>query len=75
MACTRGGRSWLERKHEEEAELGFVRQPYCVIIGGGQGGIALGARLRRLGVPTIILEKNARPGDSLAQALQVALPA
>jgi len=35
-----------------------------VIIGGGQGGIGLGARLKRLGVPTIIIEKNARPGDS-----------
>ena len=39
-------------------------QPYVVIIGGGQGGIALGARLRQLGVPTIIVEKNERPGDS-----------
>ena len=39
-------------------------QPYCLVIGGGQGGIALGARLRRLGVPTIIVEKNARAGDS-----------
>ena len=36
----------------------------CVIVGGGQGGIALGARLKRLGVPTIIVEKNERPGDS-----------
>ena len=35
-----------------------------VIIGGGQGGIGLGARLRRLGVPTIIIEKNPRAGDS-----------
>ena len=26
--------------------------------------MALGARLRRLGVPTIIVEKNAKPGDS-----------
>ena len=57
-------KTWLERKTEEEAELGATRQPYCVIIGGGQGGIALGARLKRLGVPTIILEKNARAGDS-----------
>jgi putative flavoprotein involved in K+ transport len=40
------------------------KQPYVVIIGGGQGGIALGARLRQLGVPTIIVEKNDRPGDS-----------
>ena len=57
------------------ATLGYATQPYCVIIGGGQGGIALGARLQRLGVPTIIVEKNARAGDSLAQPLQVALPA
>ena len=35
-----------------------------MIVGGGQGGIALGARLRQLGVPTIIVERNARPGDS-----------
>ena len=40
------------------------RSPYVVIVGGGQGGIALGARLRQLGVPTIIVERNARPGDS-----------
>ena len=56
--------TWLERKAQEEAALGSTKQPYCVIIGGGQGGIALGARLKRLGVPTIILEKNKRAGDS-----------
>jgi putative flavoprotein involved in K+ transport len=57
-------KTWLERKAQEEAELGYTTQPYVVIIGGGQGGIALGARLKRLEVPTIILEKNERPGDS-----------
>lgn len=56
--------SWLERKQQEEAQLGYTNQPYCVIIGGGQGGIGLGARLKRLDVPTIIIEKNERPGDS-----------
>lgn len=56
--------SWLERKIQEEAELGYQTQPYCVIIGGGQGGIGLGARLKRLDVPTIIVERNHRPGDS-----------
>lgn len=60
----RGRKNWLERKQEAEAELGYKTQPYCVIVGGGQGGIALGARLKRLGVPTIIIEKNERPGDS-----------
>ena len=56
--------TWKEERDRELAELGYTRQPYCVIIGGGQGGIALGARLRQLGVPTIIIEKNERPGDS-----------
>lgn len=56
--------NWLQRKQQEEAELGYTTQPYCVIIGGGQGGIGLGARLKRLGIPTIIVEKNERPGDS-----------
>ncbi len=56
--------SWLERKEAIETALGYTEQPYTVIIGGGQGGIALGARLKQLDVPTIIIEKNARPGDS-----------
>ncbi len=56
--------SWLERREREAAELGYGEQPYVVIVGGGQGGIGLGARLRQLGVPTIIVERNERPGDS-----------
>ena len=56
--------TWSELRAAEEQSLGISRQPYCVIIGGGQGCIMLGARLRRLGVPTIILEKNPRAGDS-----------
>ncbi|UNC14630.1 NAD(P)/FAD-dependent oxidoreductase [Acidiphilium multivorum] len=56
--------SWLDRIEAERASLGYTEQPYTLIIGGGQGGIALGARLRRLGVPTIIIEKNERAGDS-----------
>ena len=59
-----GRRSWLEKKTQEEAELGSVRQPYVLIVGGGQGGIALGARLKRLGVPALIVERNERAGDS-----------
>lgn len=60
----KGRKSWLERRHEEEARLGYGEQPYVLIIGGGQGGIILAARLRRLGVPTLVVEKNPRPGDS-----------
>ena len=59
-----GRKNWLENKEQEEKELGYDVQPYCLVIGGGQGGIGLGARLKRHGVPTIIIEKNERTGDS-----------
>jgi putative flavoprotein involved in K+ transport len=56
--------TWKESREDEAKSLGYTTQPYVLIVGGGQGGIALGARLRQLGVPTIIVEKNDRPGDS-----------
>ncbi|MBO0691788.1 MAG: NAD(P)/FAD-dependent oxidoreductase [Acidimicrobiaceae bacterium] len=56
--------TWAEGRVREATELGYTVQPEVLIIGGGQAGIALGARLRQLGVPTIIVERNERPGDS-----------
>jgi putative flavoprotein involved in K+ transport len=56
--------SWAERRGLEEEELGVSRQPYVVIVGGGQGGLALAARLKRLQVPALVIEKNERAGDS-----------
>src|SRR4249920_2321665 len=38
-------KSWLEARQDEERTLGFAKQPYVVVIGGGQAGIILGARL------------------------------
>ncbi|MGR6964837.1 flavin-containing monooxygenase [Geodermatophilus sp. URMC 61] len=55
--------TWLERREQEEAELGYTTQPHVLVVGGGQGGIALGARLRQLGVPALVIDKHARPGD------------
>jgi putative flavoprotein involved in K+ transport len=56
--------TWLEQRMQEAETLGYSEQPEVVIVGGGQGAIGLGARLRQLGVPTIICERNERPGDS-----------
>ena len=61
QAPSRPGRKSARRRRRRSATR---RSPMCSIIGGGQGGIALGARLRQLGVPTIIVEKNERAGDS-----------
>ncbi|MDT8465375.1 NAD(P)/FAD-dependent oxidoreductase [Alcaligenes nematophilus] len=60
----RGRQTWQERRQQEQAELGTTEQPYVLVIGGGQGGIALGARLRQLNVPALIIDQHARPGDS-----------
>jgi len=56
--------TWLEKRQHEEANLGYTEQPYCLIIGGGQGGIGLGARLRQLEVPTIVIDALPKPGDT-----------
>ncbi|UOX92519.1 NAD(P)/FAD-dependent oxidoreductase [Amycolatopsis sp. FBCC-B4732] len=55
--------TWSEAREAEATELGTTRQPYVLVIGGGQGGIALGARLRQLGVPHVVVDRYARPGD------------
>ena len=59
----RGRQTWLERRQQEAAQLGRETQPFVLVIGGGQGGIALGARLRQLGVSHIVIDRQARPGD------------
>ncbi|WP_055046625.1 NAD(P)/FAD-dependent oxidoreductase [Devosia sp. A16] len=60
----RNRETWSEARARQEAAFGNGADPYCLVIGGGQGGIMLGARLKQLGVPTVIVEKNARAGDS-----------
>jgi putative flavoprotein involved in K+ transport len=59
-----GAKTWKELRDEEAEKLGYETQPYVLIVGGGQGAIGLAARLRQLGVPTIIVERNERAGDS-----------
>ena len=51
--------------HEEESEkLATTRQPYYVVVGAGHCGIALGAQLRQLGVPTLLIDSRERPSDT-----------
>ncbi|XVU28500.1 NAD(P)-binding domain-containing protein [Actinoplanes sp. CA-054009] len=50
-------------KGREYVRTSEAEDPYVVVIGGGQGGIALGARLKQLGVPAVVIDKHARPGD------------
>lgn len=52
---------WLDlRKKETE----FIdHDPEVLIVGGGQSGLEISARLKLLGVPSLVIEKQARIGD------------
>jgi len=53
---------WLEqRQREVEFE---DSEPYVVVVGGGQGGLMVAARLKHLDVPTLVLERHDRVGDT-----------
>lgn len=56
-------KTWSEKIAEEDAAWGVTTDPYVLVVGGGQGGIALGARLRQLGVPALVIDRWERPGD------------
>lgn len=52
---------WPEQRRRE---ISFeVTEPPVVIIGAGQSGLDVAARLKLLGVPALILDRNARIGD------------
>jgi cation diffusion facilitator CzcD-associated flavoprotein CzcO len=58
-------KTWLDRR---AGEKDFADgDPTVVIVGAGQGGLALAANLRLLGVSTLVVEKNERVGDNWRQ--------
>jgi len=59
----KGRKTWAERRTERAGAIGADEQPYCLIVGGGQNGLQLAARLGRLGVPTLVVDSHERPGD------------
>jgi putative flavoprotein involved in K+ transport len=64
LGARRGRSSWQECYDREVAALGRTEQPFCVIVGASQCGLALAARLKQLDVPTIVVDKFERPGES-----------
>lgn len=57
-----GPENWLDRRLREKRF--DDREPEVVIVGGGHGGLVLGARLRQMGVDALIVEKHPRIGDN-----------
>ena len=54
--------NWLERRQRQKEFLDD--EPIVLIIGAGQSGLNLGARLQALGLSCLIIDKNERVGDN-----------
>jgi putative flavoprotein involved in K+ transport len=57
-----GAASWLDRREQARAYAG--RDPAVVVVGGGQAGLSIAARLQQLGIDTLIVDRHARVGDN-----------
>ena len=49
-------------------------EPTVLIVGAGQNGLMLAARLGALGIPTLVVEKNPSVGDNWANVSQSSHP-
>ncbi|MFN3656170.1 MAG: flavin-containing monooxygenase [Pseudolabrys sp.] len=57
-----GGENWLDRRNKARAYAD--RDPTVLVVGGGQAGLGIAARLTQLGIDTLIVDKHARVGDN-----------
>ncbi len=54
--------NWLDRRRVKATFT--ASEPDVIVIGAGQGGLAVAANLGLMGIDTLIIEKNERVGDS-----------
>ena len=55
--------TWPEQRRRERECEDPDQQPVVIIAGGGQSGLELAARLKYLGIKTLVVEREARIGD------------
>ena len=56
------GPNWLDLR---KASADYAdRDPTVIVVGGGQAGLAIAARLKQLNVDTLIVDREARIGDN-----------
>jgi putative flavoprotein involved in K+ transport len=59
-----GAPTWAESRAAESAAMGRDVQPFVLVVGSGQAGCALGARLKQLRVPALVIDRHERVGDA-----------
>jgi putative flavoprotein involved in K+ transport len=57
-----GAENWADRL-ERQREFAD-RDPAVLVVGGGQAGLSIAARLSQLGIDTLIVDRHARVGDN-----------
>ncbi len=57
-----GAENWLDRLGQARAYAD--RDPAVIVVGGGQAGLSIAARLGQLGVDTLIVDRHERVGDN-----------
>ena len=57
-----GGENWLDRLKTARAYTD--REPAVIVVGGGQAGLSIAARLHQLGIDTLIIDRHERVGDN-----------
>jgi hypothetical protein len=57
-----GAENWSDRLARQRAYAD--RDPAVLVVGGGQAGLCIAARLQQLGVDTLIVDRHARVGDN-----------
>ncbi|MFT5182687.1 MAG: hypothetical protein ACI8S3_002580, partial [Alphaproteobacteria bacterium] len=56
------GPNWLDQR---QAAIAYGdREPEVLVVGGGQAGLSIAARLTQLGVDTLIIDRGERVGDN-----------
>ena len=57
-----GGSNWLDQR--QLAQAFDDRDPQVLVVGGGQAGLAIAARLGQLEIDTLVIDKHKRIGDN-----------
>ncbi|MDB5375249.1 MAG: NAD(P)/FAD-dependent oxidoreductase [Belnapia sp.] len=57
-----GGDNWLDKRNKARAYAD--RDPAVLVVGGGQAGLSIAARLTHMGIDTLIVDRAARVGDN-----------
>ena len=56
------GPNWLDKRRA--ATVYEDRDPAVLVVGGGQAGLSIGARLTQLNIDTLVVDRSARVGDN-----------